>query len=159
MPLSALLPIGGAALGMLASRAFSGIANELSFKDFLGQGEIEGSANPESVIAPRSEINLQEAVTGFGTELREKLAASGVDLSQKLTLKSGLHGAIEVDGDHPQRAAIEDLLNRDDQLASAFQQISAAATETRRRTAVGTENRFGEFRLECTSGEAMIRFE
>lgn len=159
MPLSTLLPIGGAALGAIASRAISSLSQGLNFREHLSQADGAGAEDTKPATSPRSHFNLKDAVTRFVAQLQQQLESYGVDSSQAVTLKLGPQGAIEVDGDHPERAKIEDLLRQDGDLTAAFRELSATATENRERFAVGNDNRFGEFRLEVRAGEASIRFE
>ena len=55
--------------------------------------------------------------------LQQRLAAAGVASSQPLELVSDGLGGVQVSGDHPDRALIEQTLNGDPALLAQFQQL------------------------------------
>jgi hypothetical protein len=158
MALSSLLPIGGAALGALAARTLGGLGESLSFQDHLRrEAERAEPAAAGPATEPQATLDLATALPDFIAQLQERLEAAGVDLTQPLTLKPDGNGGIMVDGEHPDRALVESLL-QDSELAGTFEEIAAAATE-RRRAQPGVDNVFGEFRLRMDGKSAAIGFE
>ncbi len=160
MPVPSLLPIGGAAIGLLASRTLTSLVDGLSFKSVLTGNQATGSdKNGTTATEARVSLNLAEVTPQFVSGLRDRLQAAGVDLSQPFTLKDDGHGTVIVDGEHPDRATIERVLAEDSKLASEFQEIASAASERRQSYPLGMDNVFGEFRLKFSDGIAAIRFE
>jgi hypothetical protein len=153
MAIPSLLPIGGAALGVLASRAISGLSQGLSFQSLMAEPKKDPSTT--SVIETQPILNLDEALPKFTRRLYERLHAEGVDLSQPFSLKYTASGSVVLDGDHPDRATIEDILSQDHQLALELKAIESAVTDHRDETS----DPFGEFRLRFEDGIAVIQFE
>jgi hypothetical protein len=159
MPLSSLLPVGGAALGILAAKTLSSFSDGLSFKSHLAE---KSNDKPDKAIGPeppRVTVNLTEALPKFVSDLRDRLGRAGVDLSQPFVLKEDGQGGLIVEGDHPDRSTIERLLSDDPLLVSEFQAIAGAAVEQRQRLPLGNDNAFGEFRLAFADGRVAVRFE
>jgi hypothetical protein len=73
MPLSSLLPVGGAALGILAAKTLSSFSDGLSFKSHLAE---KSNDKPDKAIGPeppRVTVNLTEALPKFVSSTIERL--------------------------------------------------------------------------------------
>lgn len=160
MPLTSLLPIGGAALGMLAARTLAGLTENLSFQShLLGSQASNSDKSSTGSTDTRVTVNLEKSLPQLVSDLHERFLAAGVDLSQPIVLKDDGHGGLLVDGDHPDRSLIEDILSQDSKLSADFQAVAAAATERRQSYALSADNAFGEFRLRFADETAAVRFE
>ena len=161
MSITSLLPIGGAALGVLASKAMAGFSDSLSFQALLHGGqETKPEKNPSAAVEKPVPLDLAQAIPQFVAKLRDRLQSVGVDLSSPLTLREDGNGSVTVDGGHPDQAAIEEAFLQDPQLLAAFQSIAAAASEQRQSLPLGLHgSQFEEFRLNLINGAASIGFE
>ena len=158
MTLTPLLPIGGAALGVLAGRTLAGISQGLAFGTLLAGKPSDG--NQEAVSNhPSVSVNLDEALPQFISDLRERLQTAGIDFSQSFTLKEDGDCGVIFDGSHPDNSVIEGLLAHDPKLLADFQAIAAAASQRRQNDSLDQESAFAEFRLSFTHGVAAIHFE
>jgi hypothetical protein len=151
---SPLIPVGIATLGSLAVQTMS----RLNPKDFLRElcGGDEKSAEttgPQPVAEPS--LDLTNAIPAFIDHLRGELPA-GANFDEPIMLKEDGWGGVVVDGDHPDRLAIEDLLASNATLREEFQKIADAATVQRDRALSPS---FGEFRLRIEQDAASIHFE
>ncbi|HJN08764.1 MAG TPA: hypothetical protein QF564_08730 [Pirellulaceae bacterium] len=88
--------------------------------------------------------------------LRERLLAAGIDLSEAIPLKVGNRGDIQVDDNHPDRAAIEDLLASDSQLATTFRLLSNALAN--QYNAASGNQLSNEFRLTIEASNFKMEF-
>lgn len=70
--------------------------------------------------------HAQERLADLGREVRDRVDAAGLDASQPIRIQIGVDGRVVVAGDHPDREAIEKLLNADPELANQLRQIAAA---------------------------------
>jgi hypothetical protein len=158
MTLTPLLPIGGAALGVLAGRTLAGISQGLAFGSLLAGNPSDGN---QEVVSnhPSVSVNLDEALPQFISDLRERLQTAGIDFSHSFTLKEDGSGGVIVDGSHPDSSVIEGLLAHDPKLLASFQAIAAAASQRRQNDSLDHESAFAEFRLSFTQGVAAIHFE
>ena len=160
MSIPSLLPIGGAALGVLASRAIGELSQGLSFRQLLMAPQHDSASNNGEIDREKAQSNLNEQLPQFARRLHDRLKSAGISISHPFTLRNDGFGSLVVDGDHPDRAAIEEIFSRDRELAEEFQAIAAAATEWRDHDPnAATGSRFGEFRLDFADGAAVIRFE
>ena len=144
---------------MLASKAFSSLSNGLSFELQLAGESAPSDSKENAGKETQVSLDLTQALPQFLSQLRDRLGAAGVDLSQSFTLKDDGMGAIVVEGEHSDRLAIEYILSQDPKLNEQFQAIAAATSEKRQADPSGAENRFGEFRLTLANGAANIHFE
>lgn len=78
------------------------------------------SKYPQYNIVDTMAADLELLKTGFMESLEEKLQAAGVDVNKAFTLKADKDGTIRVDGEHPDKEAIEEVLNGDEKLKTAF---------------------------------------
>lgn len=164
---SPLIPIGGVALGTLALSAL----RELHPGQFLhelwkGRNEAgsEGSTEADASKADADsgvteQVDPSRALHSLVNQLRTRLVAAGVDVTQPIILKDDGRGGVIVDGDHPDRVAIEELFAADALLRSEFQSVARAATEDKDELAPWLGPSWGEFRLHLDEDEAEIRFE
>lgn len=71
------------------------------------------------------EQNVADLQEGFLDTLSDRLASAGVSLDEKLTLSMGDEGALTVQGDHPDKARIEQALADAPELSSAFGEVAS----------------------------------
>ena len=71
--------------------------------------------------------DLQDLQGNFIEALTDKLAGTDVDISKSFILKKDEDGNIVVDGDHPDKAAIEAAINTDSTLKAAYDKIAEQA--------------------------------
>jgi len=90
----------------------------------------------------------------FVDRLRDRLLTAGIDLSKEIPLKVGLGGDIHVDGAHSDRAAIEDLLTADSQLAATFRMLSNALAKQHKATSGDSFS--SELRLTIDASEFKV---
>jgi len=122
MAVSALLPIAGVAAVSLAREAVSAVGSGLSFAAELvrqGRGDGASPAADESAITAARE-QFTAALSQFAKRLRQHLEAAGMAVSGPIELAADGLGGIEVGGNHPQQAAIEELLAADGSLREQF---------------------------------------
>jgi hypothetical protein len=132
----ALLALGGVAATSLAKSAAQAVSNGVSFATELAKSFQPGAEDPASAQqAARDGMRLEHEVriAEFAARVRRNLEAAGIDVSEPLALTSDGLGGIAIAGDHPQRAAIEDLLAGDVLLQRDFQRLA------REREAVALE--------------------
>lgn len=67
--------------------------------------------------------DLQLLKEQFMETLENRLQDAGVNVEQAFTLQAGEDGTVQVTGAHPDKAAIEAIINTDEQLSAAFGQI------------------------------------
>ncbi len=130
MSTAALVPIAGAAAGVVASGASKAIANGLAFLEALAGGSepmLDATAAAEPAQAPGDKLDeLNSKLQAFAARLRERLEAMGigVDPTQPLKIEEQPWGSIAADESHPQQAGIEAALAADPLLASEFHQLA-----------------------------------
>lgn len=125
MASAALWPIMGAAGIGLARAATSAVNDSLSFAAELAQGlapSEESSATSEPTAAEREQEQLRQRIEALANRIKQQLAAAGVDVTQPLVLTSDGLGGIAAT-EHPQRAAIESLLESDVLLLRDFERL------------------------------------
>ncbi|HEU6438492.1 MAG TPA: hypothetical protein VE028_13665 [Nitratidesulfovibrio sp.] len=71
------------------------------------------------------EQNVADLQEGFLDTLSDQLASAGVSLDEKLTLSMGDEGTLTVQGDHPDKARIEQALADAPELSSAFGEVAS----------------------------------
>lgn len=172
MAISPLLSMAGTALVPLARDLVEQISDGLSFQQMLGSrgaGDaapgVAASGHAPAIFPASPEAARLEAIrrqphrelAALVDRLRERLSAAGIELSAPVPLKIGVGGDIQVDGDHPQRAAIEDLLNADAQLTSTFRQV-AGVLAGRHNATTGDLNST-ELRLTIGASDFKLAFE
>jgi hypothetical protein len=156
---SPLISIGGAALGGLAIHALKSVQSGGFLRELVSKKDNEPVTSKESESVPPPQFDLSSELPRFLQQLHQRLKAEGIDLSQPLVLKDDGRGGVIVDGDHPYRAEVEELVNNDVQLTSSFQAIVAAATRERDEMSSWLGDSLGEFRLEIGDRGDAIRFE
>lgn len=124
MSVSPLLPVAGIAAATLAQGAVAAVDRGLSFA-----AELLRPSKPTEVAAANSKNEItgqkfEQAVRDFARRLQERLAMAGVSSSQPIELVSDGQGGVQVSGDHPERALIEQTLNGDQQLLTEFQKLA-----------------------------------
>ncbi len=137
MSLSPLIPIATAAAGSIATGAADLIGDGLSFAGTLID---DVSKRIQSIAAddpPFVSINDREAAlkslhraTQDSLErlrgiLTQKLSSAGIHTDAPIELRSDGLGSVQAVDDHPQRAAIERLLNEDRSLATLFNHLTS----------------------------------
>lgn len=125
MSLSPLLPAAGIAAAALARGAVSAVESGLSFASQLCRGDSPPDPPPVDVQPTRPEFEAD--LRDFSRLLQQRLAAAGVGQSGQLDLVSDGLGGVQVSGDHPDRARIEQTLNGDVALLARFQQLAEQA--------------------------------
>jgi hypothetical protein len=137
MNVSPLIPAAGIAAMALARGAAGAVQGGLAFAAELLRPD--DSQQPAPIIAPvpRPE-EFQAALRDFAGKLRERLAAAGVSASHEIELLSDGLGSIQVSGDHPERALIEQTINGDAGLLAEFH---ALADQCRKLSPPQTEER------------------
>lgn len=124
--MSALLPIAGVAAASLAREAVSAVGSGLSFAAELvrqGRSEATESEAQESEFGAARE-QFAAALSQFARRLRQHLEAAGLAVSRPIELAADGLGGIDVGGNHPQQATIEDLLAADDSLREQFASLA-----------------------------------
>jgi hypothetical protein len=149
---------------MLAAGTLKGLSQGLAAGlSFPGELAKSHSAAEERAETPVTElpttIDLEELIPKFAAGLRDRLRGAGIDPAIPFTLKEDGNGGLLVDGDHPHRAAIEDLLAQDSELLSQFQEIAREANQRRNASPAGLDDPFAEFRLSLSGQTAAIYFE
>ena len=139
MAISALLTLAGNALAPAARDVVQHVAEGLSFQNLLGREKATSTDGGHDMTAPDhpklppspeaaqlAAIQRQplEELQAYVDRLRDRLSAAGIDLSETISLKVGSRGEIQVDGTHPHRAEIEELLAGDARLTSNFRLLS-----------------------------------
>ena len=66
-------------------------------------------------------------LASFQHQLGKLFSDSGIDTSQPVTLKLNSSGNLVVQGDHPQKGQIQNLLDQQPQLVHEFQQLASAS--------------------------------
>jgi hypothetical protein len=130
---NALWPIMGVAGIGLARAATSAVSDGLSFAAELARGLAPRDAASEPSAAELQKEQLQQRMEALAARIKQQLAEAGIEVTQPLTLTSdGLGGLTALD--HPQRAAIESLLEGDvlllrdfDRLREDYESVAAAA--------------------------------
>jgi hypothetical protein len=121
-----MLPLVGVAAGVLGRGLSNALSDSLSFAASLRQGEAEeeqpAACEPANLAA--SEQTFQAALDRFRDHLASQLTAAGVNLSGPIELQSDGLGGVQVAGDHPQRAQIEQAISGNFSLQQEFQALS-----------------------------------
>lgn len=122
--LSSIVPPGIAAV---AGQAADRLADGFSFAEQLLRSEDaagQGAAASGDPTPAEAQSEFQAELDRFRKQLQDRLAAGGVDLSRPITLRSDGFGGVEIDGDHPDRSLIEQIVGRDAELTAAFQRLA-----------------------------------
>jgi hypothetical protein len=118
MASAALWPVIGAA-GIGLARPHGAIGEGLSFAAELARGS-NSEVQPDQAEQQREQ--MQRRIEAFAARIKQQLAEGGIDVSRPLTLTDdGLGGIAALD--HPQRAAIEELLEGDVLLLRDFDRL------------------------------------
>jgi surfactin synthase thioesterase subunit len=119
MASTALLPVIGVAGIGLARAVTATIGEGLSFAAELARGA-KPDVQPDQAQQQREQ--LQQRIEALAARIKQQLGAAGIDVSQPLTLTDdGLGGIAALE--HPQRAAIEELLEGDFLLLRDFDRL------------------------------------
>lgn len=119
MTSGALLPVIGVAGIGLARAAADAVKEGLSFAAELARGP---DANAQIANADLERQRMQQQIEALAARIKQQLADAGIDVSQPLTLTSDGLGGIAAH-DHPQKAAIEELLESDFLLLRDFERL------------------------------------
>jgi hypothetical protein len=144
MASSALLPVIGVAGIGLARAATAAIGEGLSFAAELARGS-DPKVQPEQAEQQRAQ--LQRRIEAFAARIKQQLAQAGIDISQPLTLTDDGLGGIAAQG-HPQRAAIEELLESDVLLLRDFDRLQ----DDYEAAAASDDSLQGDFGLVISKG-------
>ena len=121
-----LWPIAGAAGASLARATTAAVQGSMAFATELAKGigaaPKDVDAETKTAAAERQE-SLKRRIEQLAERIRQQLEAAGIDMSQPLSLTSDGLGGISA-GDHPQRAAIESLLESDVLLLRDFERLA-----------------------------------
>ncbi|MDX1948783.1 MAG: hypothetical protein SFU86_25570 [Pirellulaceae bacterium] len=126
MSIAALIPAGIAAT-TLARGASAAVESGLSFLSQLGGGESPTSKSPAAATPDRQEFEAR--LRDFAHQVQQRLSASGAGSTGPLELVSDGLGGVQVSGDHPDRARIEQVLSGDAALLARFQQLADEAKQ------------------------------
>ena len=156
-----LLPIGGAALAGLVSHTLNKLEPGEFLRHLLGSADASDTSRTTDSVQPpvSTKIDIAELLPDLAKNLKQRLSAAGVDLSQAITLKVDDYGEVVLDGEHIDRMHIEQLLAEDPQLRSDFLEVAAAATQEHKAQTAWVGSSLGEFRLHLTDQGAAIAFE
>jgi hypothetical protein len=156
--------VGAAALGTLAYQAVRHLKPGEFLRELWGNEHAAQPVKPPVGASDRPDttppaVDLVQAVPAFAAKLARHLAAAGVQVnpSQPIVLKDDGRGGVMLDGDHLDRAAIEQVLAEHAGLRADFLAIASAAADQRQHLAVGLLP--DEFRLAIHGGEATWYFE
>jgi hypothetical protein len=122
---ASLWPIAGLAGVGLARAAATAVTGGLSFAAELARGIASSDEPPkpsEPTAAEKEREQLQQRIEALTARIKQQLAEAGIDVTQPLTLTSDGLGGIAA-ADHPQRAAIEELLGSDYLLLRDFDRL------------------------------------
>ena len=100
----------------------------------------------------------QKSLDKFLVKFRRLASQHDVDGSQPIRLKSDGQSGVHVDGHHPDRAKIEQLLDSSPDLAASFRRLAAAQTTASQLSQPGERLR-GEFRLDIQPNEVEVLFK
>lgn len=89
-------------------------------RSVLGQISEQGGSTIEAL-----ENNVTSLQSGFISTLHAKLEESGIDLSEKLTLKLDAPSQLVVASSHPQADAVQKVLDDSPELSEAFGEIAS----------------------------------
>ena len=172
MAISPLLSLAGTALAPLAREVVGQITDGLSFQRLLASGDTshandvaaagEDSAarfaeSPEAARLDAIRRQPRKELEAYVDRLRHRLSAAGIDLTEPIPLKVGHRGDIQVDGQHPDRAAIEDLLAADSQLTSTFRLLANAFNS--QNGGASADRLANEFRLTIDASKFNLGLE
>jgi hypothetical protein len=144
MASAALWPVIGAAGIGLARAATAVVGEGLSFAAELARGS-NSEIHPDEAEQQREQ--MRSRIEAFAARIKQQLAEAGIDVSQPLTLTDdGLGGIAALD--HPQRAAIEELLESDYLLLRDFDRLQ----DDYEAAAAGDNSLPNEFRLVVSEG-------
>ena len=122
----ALLTLGGIAATGLAKTAVQAVNQGLSFAAELAKSATaDGNATDEEA-SRLAELRSDHAarIAEFADRIRRELEAAGIDLEEPIEVTSDGLGGIALASDHPQRAAIQELLATDVLLQRDFQRLA-----------------------------------
>ena len=138
----ALIPLASAAAAGLARGAADVVNGGLSFAAELirGNNDTPQAHGPSELEIAQQQ--LTEMIEQFAAQIRTLLSEGGIDLSEPIALESDGLGGVTIASNHPQRGAIENLLDGDvlvnrefDRLREAYDQLplppATVGTETR----------------------------
>jgi len=118
----------GTAAAALGREAAKSMSDTLSFAATLASGPAEVVKEPEIAKTAASDADCkaacEQAVERFRESAYQRLTAAGVDLSQPIELQSDGLGGIQVAGEHPDRALIEQTLSGDLNLQQQFRSLA-----------------------------------
>jgi len=149
MSLFGLTSLAPAGLGAIAGQAAGRLVDGFSFAESLLRPEHALQEETKSAAVDPTEqatSEFQEVLHNFRQRLQARLAAQGVDLGRPITLQADGFGGVKVEGDHPDRALIEQILASDAELTADFQRLSgqyaAAATGENQPLAGGDDSAY-----------------
>ncbi len=95
------------------------------------------------------EGNINALQEGFVETLHTRLSGAGVSLDDKITLRLGSDDALQLVGNHPDRARIEEVISSSPDLKEAFQEIAGQSELVRDirniRKVVGTRGGVAQY--------------
>lgn len=122
----ALLTLGGVAASGLAKTAVQALNQGLSFAAELAKSATTDGKESDDSQSQLEALRSDHAarIAEFADRIRRELESAGIDLNEPLEVTSDGLGGIALAGDHPQRAAIEELLSTDVLLQRDFQRLA-----------------------------------
>ncbi len=135
MSLSPLIPIAGPAIASLAAKSIEQLSDGLSFADVLRQVVGQSGESPSAQAASASKaagesglLNLRDSAFAALQKLKSfalsRLSSAGVDTSRPIRVHVDAFDRVTVQDDHPDRAKIQRLLETDQKLMDAFEQLA-----------------------------------
>ena len=125
MTITSLLPLAGAAAGVVAACASSAVEGASSaFGKLFAKQEPEAKSLDEPLELP-SQSDAEAALAQFRDRLYARLAEAGVKLEQPIKLAVDAFGKIRETSGHPQAQEIEQVLASDDALANTFRRAAS----------------------------------
>ncbi len=141
MSMSSLVPLATVGAVTAASYAKGTWHAGKSFLDNLISAEPPCAPKRQpsvSDLADPSPQAFQDAVESLQRILQTRLLARGIDTTRSFELSCDDRGQIMIDGDHPQRAEIEDLFRNDPALTDAATRILSGAAQFRTASTAGS---------------------
>jgi hypothetical protein len=132
MSIAALIPVAGAAVSAVTTTAGLALDHGLAFlNELTGQGTAASEAEPTSATDGSSpeklnplEKQFSSRLKQFEDEFRRRLRAMGITGDVALQLGEQSWGTVGVEGEHPQKEAIDSLFASDPLLASQYHSLA-----------------------------------
>ena len=150
----ALIPLASAAAAGLARGAADVVNGGLSFAAELIRGDDTAppARGPSELEAAQQ--RQTEMIEQFAARIRTLLSEGGIDLPEPLALESDGLGGVSVASDHPQRNAIENLLDGDVLIQRDFDRLRKAYSELPLPPSTESPQERGDFHVLIAKDQA-----